>query len=597
MSIESDSDYFTDSYYDNLERIWDSLLPSPDICIIKKNGEVKKIDQTIQEIAQHYIYNIAQLAFSLLYHPFAFTFSSISSLLGRVKVKHPSHQVEHHTTKSFGFANSGFQDGAIGTSYDVSTLKGHGTGDWDKILKRAIQKVTESGEKVGAITRGITLKEGDRIEDLFVNIIDHPRSFAKLLKELGCKSYRISLERSVIEPSPGKFNDIAIGKYRMLYQALIDENIEPWVTLCHFTNPQWLEDLGGFANDKNIAGFIHYSEKMVKEFPMVKNWMTFNEPGIRSFEGYVRGEHPPEITDISTAVQVQRNLLIAHTKAYDAMKAIRDDLNVGITHQWLKFLPLGWNPLEKIIAHFYTSLAHTPIFNFFKNGVMHVKIPFKANVQLRYESETTKKIADFLGVQAYGFPRIKIGFNHGVFYPGAKDKVMNFILPWLNIGFTAGSTCEKDCSMQYFGPPSRSSDLINVLEEAFSIPKERISAIGITETGSDAKRMDFGEREIKLDNDAQAKALQDIFAITQKYPLHCLFVWTLNRHCEWISGSMPNLGLTTLKNKVDGSISYEKTPAILKVQEIFRGMQDELSSQIEGVCYNPLPGMCRATNI
>ncbi len=550
-------------YSRNLQNIWESLLPPPDICIIKKNGSIEKVDLTTQSIAQHYLYNSAKLVVSLV----ALPFTCALSLLGRVTPQIPSHRVGNHIPEAFGFANSGFQDGAIGTSYDQSSLKGFGTGDWNKILERAPQTVTINGEKTGEITHGITLKEGERIEDLFVNIIDHPQVFAKLLKSLGCNAYRISLERSVIEPKPGEFSDIALQKYRALFQALKDEGVEPWVTLHHFTNPQWFEDQGDFVNEKNIDGFVRFSEKMVEELPMVQNWMTFNELGIRSFEAYVRGEHPPQQQHIPTAALLIRNLLIAHTKAYAAMKAKRKDLNIGITHQWLKFLPFSGNPIEKMVAFFFTSLIHTPIFNFFKDGEMRIQIPFKANVQLLYEDETTQKIADFLGVQAYGFTRLKIGLNSGTPYPGAADKVHNFFK------FTAGSTCEEGGSMQYFGPPCKPEDLRDVLDEAFSIPRERIPAIGITETGSDAKRMDFGEREIKVDNEAQAQAFQDIFAIVQNYPLNCLFYWTLNRHCEWLSGGMPHLGVTKLKNEEDGTISYEETPALTQIQKQFQAME------------------------
>lgn len=579
MSVETD--YFSGLYHNNLERIWDSLLPAPDIRIIKTNGDIEKIDQTILSIASHYLFNIAQLAVSLATLPFTF---ALCSLIGRVTVAQPSHQVEHYTPEAFGFANSGLQDGAVGTDLDPSELNGHGIGDWNKIFHRAIQKVTENGKKIGEITHGITLKEGDRIEDLFVNIIDYPEAFADLLKELGCSAYRISLERSVIEPEPGKFNNFAIQKYKTFFEALQKKGIEPWVTLHHFTNPQWFEDRGGFTEGKNIeeniAGFVRYCETMVDEFPMIRNWMTFNEPGIRGLEGYVRGEHPPQQKHVPAAARVIRNLLIAHTKAYTAMKAKKGDLRVGITHQWIKFLPFSWwNLIGKITGSFFTSLTHTPIYNFFKDGVMHVKLPFRANVQLRYESEIPGIFADFLGVQAYGYARVHVGFNRGVPYPGAADKVHNIVFPRLGFGFTAGSTCEEGGSMQYFGPPCKPTDLIDVLEEAFSIPKERIPSIGITETGSDAKRMDFGETNIKVDNEAQARAIQDIYAITQKYPLDSLFLWTLNRHCEWLSGGMPNLGITKLKNEPNGAFSYEKTAGWVKVQEIFHAMQENLASQ------------------
>lgn len=565
MSLQTN--FFTDLYHSNLECIWNALLPAPDVCIMRQDGTFQKVNLTFQETAKHYLRNLALLTGSLVALPFTWT---ADALLGQVSKKTLPLREEAHIPEAFGFANSGFQDGAIGTSYDPSSLKGVGTCDWDKILNRPPQRVTQNGAKIGETTHGITLLEGERIEDLFVNIIDFPEQFATLLRDLGCNAYRISLERSVLEPVSERYNNVAVQKYQALFEALQEKGIEPWVTLHHFTNPQWFEEAGGFEVSKNIPGFVAYCNAMVDFFPMVKNWMTFNEPGIRGLEAYVRGEHPPQKKEISTAAQVIRNLLIAHTQAFATMKQKKPELNIGLTHQWLKFLPFGGNSIEKIVAFFFTNLIHTPLFNFFKDGVLHIKIPFKANVQLRYESTVTKKFADFLGVQAYGFPRVKVGFNRGIPYPGAADKVNNFVLPFLGIGFTAGSTCKEGGSMQYFGPPSNPGDLVDVLEEARLIKhRGRVDYIGVTEEGSDAKRMKFGQRNIQVDNRAQAEALREIFKVTSRYRLRCLFLWTLNRHCEWLSGGMPHLGVTKLVNKADGTIGYEETEALTEVRNQF----------------------------
>lgn len=564
-------------YSGNLHLIWNSLLPAPDIRIIQNDGSIEKVDQTIQSIAWHYLSNIAQLTVSLVVLPITFVLSSVASLVDRVTVEKEGVYEERYTPKDFGFASSLFQDSGVGTEYDTSSLGGLGECDWNKVLKTTPQEVTNNGKKIGKITKGVTLKPGDKIEDLFVNIIDHPKVFAELLNSLGCTAYRISLERSVIEPTPGNFNEVAIQRYKEFFSALKEKGIEPWVTLHHFTNPQWFEDKGGFTQEENIDGFVEYSSHMVQEFSEITNWMTFNEPGIRGLEAYVREEHPPQKRDISLATQVIRNILVAHTKAYAAMKRINSELNIGITHQWLKFLPLGRNPIEKITAFFYTSLVHTPIYNFFKKGMLHIKVPFKANVQLYYADSTTQKVADFLGVQAYGFPRVKVGFNNGVPFPGARDKVHNFCIPWLGIGFTAGSTCPKGGSMQYFGPPDRPDDLNDVLDEAFSIPNSRIPKIGITETGADAKRMSHNETEIRLDNKAQAQSIEEIISVTERYDLTCLFIWTLNRHCEWLSGDMPHLGVTKLRNQ-GSRLEVEETEALVKIRELFMRMKAQVES-------------------
>lgn len=589
--------FFLSLYHSNLTAIWDSLLPALDVRVIQSDGTIKKVDQTIVQIAKHYFGNIIQFAVALVASPFTFTASTIESLVVSVpslservnhpkRFRHPAQVDAYHFPKDFGFSSCRLQDSAEGTFLDLSSLQGIGTGDWDEVFSREIQRVTADGAKTGPITHGITLQKGEKLEDLFVNIIDHPEKFAQFLKALGCTAYRTSLERSVMEPTSGEFSDLAIQKYQAFYNALQQQGIEPWITLHHFTNPQWFQDAGGFAKEENISGFVRYAEKMVESFPQVTNWMTFNEPGIRGLEGYVRGEHPPEHENMAEAAQVIRNLLSAHTQAYAAMKRKNSELNIGITHQWLRFLPFSGNPIEKVTAYFYTSLIHDPVFQFFKEGKLHIRIPFRANVQLRYENETkakTTQVADFLGVQAYGYPRIKVGFTLGTRYPGAADKVKNFILPWLKIGFTAGSTCSKKDRMQYFGPPARSDDLIHVLDEAFTIPKTRIPSIGISETGRDAKGMAHGDQGISSNNDFQARGVDEILDISQKYPLTFFFWWTLKRHCEWKSGSLPHLGLSDLQyDERREAFTFGKTgetAGIQVIRERFFTMQAALREQ------------------
>ena len=545
-------------YTKNINRIWDSLIPPPNTHIIQKDGTIKKIEATFQETFLHYLSNVAKLTLSLVALPFTFGYSYFEA----TPLTSESERVGPHFLKAYGFANSGFQDGGIGTGYDPSSLNGIGVCDWDKVLRRQPQIVTNNGEKITPITQGVTLLKDKKIEDLFINTIDHPKKLAKLLRHFGCTAYRTCLERSVLEPAEGKFSDFAIEKYKAFFKALKDEGIEPWVTLHHFTNPQWFEEKGDFLNEENINGFVSFAEKMVDFFPMVQNWMTFNEPGVRGLEAYVRGEHPPQKQDIDQAAHLIRNLLVTHVKTYKALKTKNESLNIGITHQWLKFLPYSDNLIEKGVALFYTNIAHAPIFNFLKTGVMEIKVPFLINVKLQFEDETAEKIADFLGVQNYGFPRVKIGLNGGIPFPGASGKTYNFYR------FTVGSTCGEGGSMQYFGPPSNPKDLETALNEAFSIPQSRVSAIGISEAGSDAKRMDYGETEFKIDNKAQSESIAEIFKISERFPLQFLFLWTLNRHCEWLSGGVPHIGLTELTNR-DTYIRYEENLSTKIVKDHF----------------------------
>lgn len=566
-------------YQSNLDALWDSLLPAPDVLELREDGSVAKVAFTTGQVASHYLANAAKFFAAVAALPFTFVGAS---LFGRVQ-KLPSPPEGSHIPGVFGYAASMFQDQAAGTTFDPSSLKGQGVGDWDKVLAREPQRVDGDGRKLLPLSDGITLREGERTQDLFFNMIDHPREFAELLQRSGCTAYRISLERSVLEPERGVYNLEAVQKYRDLFHALKDHHIEPWVTLHHFTNPQWFEELGGFEKEENIEGFVQFACSMAQAFPMVGNWMTFNEPGIRGMEGYQRGEHPPEVKSFPRAAQVIRNLMIAHTRARMAMKKVQPDLNVGFTHQWLKFLPYGrWNLVEKAAAALFTSLAHTPIMGWCKEGKMEIKIPFLANVQL-IDRREDRKLADFLGIQAYGFPRVKVGLNGGKDHPGAADKAHNFtpIPGWL--GFTAGSTCGEGGTMQYFGPPCSPDDFHEAAREAFSIPEERISGKGVTETGVDANLMKFGEKHFRIDNEAQAEWLKKVVDAWSRYPLKCFFLWTLHRNNEWRSGQLPKLGVTTVRNSEDGSFNVENTPAYQLMTRVYNSWKEAQPGRQEAV--------------
>jgi beta-glucosidase len=58
-------------------------------------------------------------------------------------------------------------------------------------------------------------------------------------------AHRLSIEWSRIEPERGKFSSAAIEHYNRMIAALRERHMEPLVTLQHFTNPQWIENIGG----------------------------------------------------------------------------------------------------------------------------------------------------------------------------------------------------------------------------------------------------------------------------------------------------------------------------------------------------------------
>jgi hypothetical protein len=100
-----------------------------------------------------------------------------------------------------------------------------------------------------------------------------------LAQSLGVNALRLSVEWSRIEPAEGQWDDAALARYRQMLRALHERGIRPFVTLHHFTNPQWLEDKGAFANQEAIALFQRFTQRVVGALgDLCRDWITFNEP-------------------------------------------------------------------------------------------------------------------------------------------------------------------------------------------------------------------------------------------------------------------------------------------------------------------------------
>jgi beta-glucosidase len=143
------------------------------------------------------------------------------------------------------------------------------------------------------------------------------RSDFDLAKELNHNAHRLSIEWSRIQPQEGNFSEEEIRHYIEVINSLKERNLEPFVTLHHFTNPLWFARLGGWQNKKAKGYFLSYVEKLVDALgSKVRFWITINEPLVYVYESYLLGNWPPQEKSLSKAYQVIENLTDAHVAAY-----------------------------------------------------------------------------------------------------------------------------------------------------------------------------------------------------------------------------------------------------------------------------------------
>ena len=81
---------------------------------------------------------------------------------------------------------------------------------------------------------------------------DHYRRWSDdvaLMRQLGMQAYRFSVSWSRILPAgTGKVNSAGLDFYDRLVDALLENNIEPLLTLYHWDLPAALDDRGGWLN-------------------------------------------------------------------------------------------------------------------------------------------------------------------------------------------------------------------------------------------------------------------------------------------------------------------------------------------------------------
>jgi beta-glucosidase len=155
-----------------------------------------------------------------------------------------------------------------------------------------------------------------------------------LMKQLGVKAYRFSIAWPRVMPNgSGPINAKGLDWYDRLVDALLEANIQPFVTLYHWDLPQALQDQGGWGNREVSSRFADYAAVMTRRLgDRVRSWTTFNEPWVAAFIGHREGRHAPGLADEKLAMQASHHLLLAHGLAAQAIRSIDPGLEVGIVN-------------------------------------------------------------------------------------------------------------------------------------------------------------------------------------------------------------------------------------------------------------------------
>src|ERR1043166_1998169 len=217
----------------------------------------------------------------------------------------------------------GFFWGAATAGHQVEDNNHNDWSEWEKSERRLAElRSAGESEKYGLsnFIPGRACDHYNRFEEDF-----------RLAKGLGHNATRFSIEWSRIEPRQGEFDQAAIAHYVNVTKCVRELGIEPFVTLWHWPIPVWLRNAGGWRSSESAHFFGRYCEVVVKALgPLVRFWLTLNEPEVYAANSYIAGLWPPQKTNPVLYLVVLHNLIAGHRRAYEVIKTVSVDSQVGI---------------------------------------------------------------------------------------------------------------------------------------------------------------------------------------------------------------------------------------------------------------------------
>lgn len=387
--------------------------------------------------------------------------------------------------------NSFPKDFLWGASTASHQIEGFTVNDWTEWEKRIAKRNSREGLRPAVQS----LQEQASEPDNYLSESEYsPESFKywkrdiEVIKGLGLKAYRLSVEWSRVEPEEGNFSKEGISYYKELLRELKQNDIKVVLTCWHWTIPLWLEREGGLLSKNIYKYFKRYVEYLFDNLSeYVDYWLTINEP--ESFiSNYLYGKWPPGRRNPYLYLKTTFEVLVGmHIEGYLAIKEKNRNTQVS---------------LAKSFIHLSTYRE-----NFINNTLVKF-----TNWYINYSfMDKVKEYIDFIGLNFY--------FHNKIGVWGLKNDN------------------DKVSDLGWWLQPDKLYEVIKLVYGRYSLP------IIITENGLADSKDVYREWWIKESVKAIDKSIREgckVFGY-----LH----WSLLDNFEWDKGYWPKFGLVSINPK------------------------------------------------
>ncbi|MCB0667990.1 MAG: beta-glucosidase [Saprospiraceae bacterium] len=372
------------------------------------------------------------------------------------------------------------------------------------------------------------------------------REDVDLMKKMGLTAYRFSLSWPRILPTGyGKINRSGIQFYSDLIDALLEAEIDPWITLYHWDLPLALQlEKDGWLNPDMASIFADYAEICFEEFGnRVKNWITINEPWVVAMLGYGQGIFAPGRISNAEPYLAGHQLIRAHAFAVERYRKKFQYVQkgrIGITNNCDWREPLNDTAADRAAAQraleFFLGWFADPVYKGAYPDSMRSRVGERLPYFSDHEIDIIKGSSDFFGLNHYTTMYAAEAGNKlqdsSVYGNGglSEDQEVNLSLDkeW------------KLTEMKWAIVPCGCKKLLEWIDARYDHPE-----IFITENGAafddkvldghchDDDRVDFYEKYLQAIN----------AAMENRVKVKGYFAWSFMDNFEWASGYSKRFGM------------------------------------------------------
>lgn len=377
----------------------------------------------------------------------------------------------------------------------------------------------------------------------------------QMLAKSGQNAYRFSLSWTRIIPDgTGRINQEGIDFYLKVIETCRKYEVEPFVTLYHYDLPDSLYRDGGWENRKTVDAFADYAKVCYEAFNgKINYWTTINEPDYESMCGYIVGNYPPHVHDVSRRCKALYHMLLASAKA---VKIFRDNNikgEIGLVYTPMSVQTMIDNEEYRKAAENAEMYYNTSISDPILKGWFPEKLLTKmkeSGLDLSYILEGDKAlfeagIVDFLGINSYMRVLVK-PYTTGestmfMNNKGKKNKVnhgSSIIKGWFETDFDPASKYNPWGSEIY---PNTIYDMLIDIKNMYGDVPVYIteSGIGLYDEISDEGTIDDDERIEILDGWVNGL----LRAKAEGCNVLGYFIWSTMDLYSWINGYEKRYGL------------------------------------------------------